>query len=135
MKKAETLLIRLLFCKQTEKSRQLTLLQSVVRQLPAYTCEKYVLSKIILRNSILHAQAHNEGYCVTSDNARRRSKPRRSRGVSETQLRESRDVAEAKPRRSRDKAETKPRRDQSCEHCRESRNFPNCVHWHIFYFM
>ena len=23
----------------------------------------------------------------------------------------------------------------SCEHCRESRNFPNCVHWHVFYFM
>ena len=33
--------------------------------------------------------------------------------------------------RSRGVAETKPRRDQSCEHCRESRNFPNCVHWHI----
>ena len=47
----------------------------------------------------------------------------------------SQGVAEAKPRRSRDKAETNPRRDQSCEHCRESRNFPNCVHWHIFYFM
>ena len=36
--------------------------------------------------------------------------------------------------RSRGKAETNPRRDQSCEHCRESRNVPNCVHWHIFYF-
>ena len=36
---------------------------------------------------------------------------------------------------SRDKAETKPRRDQSCEHCRVSRSFPNCVHWHVFYFM
>ena len=53
---------------------------------------------------------------MTSDNARRRSKPRHSR-----------DVAEAKPRRSRNKVETKPRRDQACEHCRESRNFPNCV--------
>ena len=21
------------------------------------------------------------------------------------------------------------------EHCRESRNFPNCVDWHVFYFM
>ena len=61
---------------------------------------------------------------MTSDNARRRSEPRRNR-----------DVAEAKPRRSRDKAETKLRRDQSCEHCRESRNFPNCVHWDVFYFM
>ena len=30
-------------------------------------------------NSILRAWAHNEGYCVTSDNARRRSKPRQSR--------------------------------------------------------
>ena len=28
-----------------------------------------------------------------------------------------------------------PRRNQSCEHCRESGNFPNCVHWHVFYFM
>ena len=36
--------------------------------------------------------------------------------------------------RSRDKAKTKPRRGQSCEHCRESRNFPNYVHWHVFYF-
>ena len=50
---------------------------------------------------------------MTSGNARRRSKPRRSRGVGET----------------------KPRRDQSYEHYRESRNFPNCVHWHVFYFM
>ena len=25
--------------------------------------------------------------------------------------------------------------DQSCEHCRESLNFQNCVHLHIFYFM
>ena len=32
-------------------------------------------------NSILCAQAHNEGYYATSDNARRRSKPRRSRGA------------------------------------------------------
>ena len=46
----------------------------------------------------------------------------------------SQGVGEAKPRRSRDKSETKPRRDQSCEYCRESRNFPNCVHWHVFYF-
>ena len=30
---------------------------------------------------------------------------------------------------------SKPRRDQSCEHCRESLNFPNCVHWHVLYFM
>ena len=37
--------------------------------------------------------------------------------------------------RSQGVAETKPRRDQSCEHCRESRNFANCVHWHVFYFM
>ena len=30
--------------------------------------------------------------------------------------------------RNRDEAESKPRRDQSCEHCRESRNFPNvCI--------
>ena len=85
--------------------------------------------------SILCAQAHNEGDCVTSDNVRRRSKPRRSRGVGEAQSRRSQDVAEAKRRRSRDKAETNPRRDQYCEHCRESLNVPNCVHWHIFYFM
>ena len=37
--------------------------------------------------------------------------------------------------RSQGVAETKPRRDQSCEHCLESRNFPNCVHWHVFYSM
>ena len=63
-----------------------------------------VVPKNITRvhNSILRASAHNEGYCVASDNDRRRSKPRR---------------------------------DQFCEHCRESRNFPNCVHWHAFYFM
>ena len=29
-------------------------------------------------NSILRSLAHNEGYCVTFDNARRRSKPRRA---------------------------------------------------------
>ena len=37
--------------------------------------------------------------------------------------------------RSWDQAETNPRHDQSCEHCRKSRNFPNSVHWHVFYFM
>ena len=52
-------------------------------------------------NSILRAQAHNKGYCAMSDNARRRSKPRRSRGVADAQSRRSRDVAEAKPRRIR----------------------------------
>ena len=34
-------------------------------------------------NSTLRAQAQNEGYCVTSDNARKRSKPRRSRVAGE----------------------------------------------------
>ena len=34
-------------------------------------------------NSILCALVHNEGYYATSDNARSRSKPRRSRGVGE----------------------------------------------------
>ena len=34
-------------------------------------------------DSILRAWAHNEGYCVTSDNARRRSEPRRSRHEAE----------------------------------------------------
>ena len=34
----------------------------------------------------------------------------------------------SKPIRGWGKAETNPRRDRSCEHCRESRNFPNCVH-------
>ena len=33
--------------------------------------------------SILCAQAHNEGYYATSDNARRRSKPRQSRDEAE----------------------------------------------------
>ena len=28
---------------------------------------------------------------------------------------------------------SKPRRDQFCEHCRESRNFPNCVPRHVIY--
>ena len=37
--------------------------------------------------------------------------------------------------RSQGVVETKPRRDQFCEHCRESRNFPNRVHWHVLYFM
>ena len=46
--------------------------------------------------SILRAWAHNEGYCVTSDNARRRSEPRRSRGVGETKPRQSRNEAEAR---------------------------------------
>ena len=48
------------------------------------------------RNSILRAWAHNEGYCVTSDNARRRSESRCSRGVGETKPRQSRDEAEAR---------------------------------------
>ena len=47
----------------------------------------------------------------------------------------SQGVVEASVRRSRGVAETNPRRDQSCEHCRESRNLPNCVHWHVLYFM
>ena len=47
------------------------------------------------RKSILRAWAHNEGYCVMSDNARRISKPRRNRGVAETLMRQSRDEAEA----------------------------------------
>ena len=68
-------------------------------------------------NSILYAEAHNVGYYPTSDNARMRSKPRRSRGV-----------AEAKPRRSR--VEISPASILS-----ESRNYPNCVHWRICYFM
>ena len=75
---------------------------------------KYFLKK---ENSILCAWVHNEGYYATSDNARRRSKPRRSRGV-----------AEAKPRRSR--SAISPASILS-----ESRNYPNCVHRHIFYFM
>ena len=36
------------------------------------------LEKNDLNNSILCAQAHNEGYYATSDNAHRRSMPRRS---------------------------------------------------------
>ena len=64
------------------------------------------------RNSILRAQAHNEGYCVTSDNARRTSKPRRSRGVGEAQSRYSRCVVETQLREIRDEAETKPRRSR-----------------------
>ena len=47
----------------------------------------------------------------------------------------SQGVVEVQPMHSRDVAKAKPRRDQSCEHCRESRNFPNCVHWHECYFM
>ena len=47
-------------------------------------------------NSILRAQAHNEGYCATSNNARRRSKPRRSRGAGEAKPRRSRDESEAR---------------------------------------
>ena len=47
-------------------------------------------------NSILRAWAHNEGYCVTSDNACRRSEPRQSRSVGETKPRQSRDEAEAR---------------------------------------
>ena len=40
----------------------------------------------------------------------------------------SQGVIEAQVRRNRGVAETKPRRDQSCEHYRESRNFPNvCI--------
>ena len=40
----------------------------------------------------------------------------------------SRDVAEAKPRRSRGAI-------NPASILNESRNYPNCVHWHIFYFM
>ena len=67
---------------------------------------------------------HNEGYYATSDNARRRLKPRRIRGEAW---------------RSQDKAETKPRRSRGAispaSILSESHNYPNCVHWHIFYFM
>ena len=45
----------------------------------------------MLENSMLCAQAHNAGVCVTSDNVRRRSKPRRSRGIVDAQTRQSRD--------------------------------------------
>ena len=40
----------------------------------------------------------------------------------------SQGVAEAKPRRSRDMI-------SRVSILSESRNYPNCVHWHIFYFM
>ena len=56
---------------------------------PAMLIKGYVLDVKGPGNSTLRAWAHNEGYCVTSDNARRRSEPRRRR-----------DVAETKPRRS-----------------------------------
>ena len=52
-----------------------------------------------------------------SDNARRRSKPRHSRGVAET-----------KPRRSRGAI-------SRASILSESRNYPHSVYWHIFYFM
>ena len=68
-------------------------------------------------NSILCAEAQNEGYYATSDNARRISKPRRSRGV-----------AEAKPRRRR--GEISP-----ASILREFRNYQDCVHWRKYYFM
>ena len=42
------------------------------------------------RNTILYAQAHNEGYYATSNNARRRSKPKHSRSLGEAQPRRSR---------------------------------------------
>ena len=60
------------------------------------TYHKTTLMHFAKVNSILRSQAHNEGYCATSDNARRRSKPRRSR-----------DVAEAKPRPSRDESQAR----------------------------
>ena len=57
-------------------------------------------------NSTLCAEAQNEGYYATNDNARRRSKPRRSRGEI-----------------------------SSASILSESRNHPDCVHWRIYYFM
>ena len=47
----------------------------------------------------------------------------------------SQGVVEMQVTRSWGKAETKPRRNQSCELGRESRDFPNRVHWHVFFFM
>ena len=67
-------------------------------------CEKKKTDKMKKHNSILCAQAHNEGYYATSDNACRRTKPRQSRGAI-----------------------------SSASILIESRNYPNCVHFLKFF--
>ena len=51
----------------------------------------------------------------------------------------SQSIVEALPKRSRSVAEAKPRRSRGvirpASILSESRNHPNCVHWHVFYFM